>query len=202
MMLSRCPFQSQYAMEVLIEILRLISSGSKSVVVLPSSTLPSRVTAPAANSKASTREVLPTPPWPTTPTLRSFAVSIIHGPPADDLKWRNAITGTDAASGALGLRERHAKRGVGGRRYGSPKSESRAARTRGFGGSGTGPPNRSRAPRERGGLGEAGRVPQVNEAGRVPRTNQSATALERLARRSRRRCRRGRWRQAAAAESS
>ena len=32
------PFQSQYATEVLIEILRLISSGSKSVVVEPSST--------------------------------------------------------------------------------------------------------------------------------------------------------------------
>src|SRR5213593_4614612 len=85
--LMRWPFQSQYATEVLIDILRLISSGSKSVVVLPSSTLPSRVTAPAANSSASTREVLPTPPWPTTPTLRSFAVSIIHGPPADDLRW-------------------------------------------------------------------------------------------------------------------
>src|SRR5262245_12168978 len=194
MKLRRCPFQSQYATEVLIEIFRLISSGSKSVVVLPSSTLPSRVTAPAANSKASTREVLPTPPWPTTPTLRSFAVSIIHGPPADDLKWRRCYHRYGRGLRRCRTARGHAKRGVGGRRDGSPKSESRATRTRGFGGSGTGPPNRSRAPRERGGLGEAGRVPQVTEAGRVPRTNQSATALERLARRSRRRCRRGRTR--------
>src|SRR5256712_12841990 len=80
MKLTRCPFQSQYATEVLIEILRLISSGSKSVVVLPSSTLPSRVTAPAVNSRASTREVLPTPPWPTTPTLRIFPISIAIRP--------------------------------------------------------------------------------------------------------------------------
>src|SRR5262249_62417617 len=118
------------------------------------------VTAPAARSTASTREVLPTPPWPTTPTLRSFAVSIIHGPPADDLKWRNAITGTDAASGALGLRERHAKRGVGGRRYGSPKSESRATRTRGFGRSGTGPPIGGTGHGDRGGWGKQGGDPQ------------------------------------------
>src|SRR5215813_11584889 len=156
MMLSRCPFQSQYAMEVLIEILRLISSGSKSVVVLPSSTLPSRVTAPAANSKASTREVLPTPPWPTTPTLRSFAVSIIHGPPADDVKWRRCYhrygRGLRRCRTARAPREeggwgeagrvpqigvaRHANEGVWGKQDGSPKSESRATRTRGFGGSG------------------------------------------------------------------
>ena len=78
--LTRWPFQSRYATEVLIEILRLTSSGSKSVVVLPSSTLPSRVTAPAVKSRASTREVLPTPPWPTTPTLRIFPISIAIRP--------------------------------------------------------------------------------------------------------------------------
>src|SRR5262245_58914920 len=61
------------------EILRLISSGSKSVVVLPSSTLPSRVTAPAACSSASTSDVLPTPPCPTIPTLRILPTSIIQG---------------------------------------------------------------------------------------------------------------------------
>src|SRR5256712_13707227 len=80
MKLTRWPFQSQYATEVLIDILRLISSGSKSVVVLPSSTRPSRVTAAAVNSRASTREVLPTPPWPTTPTLRIFPISIAIRP--------------------------------------------------------------------------------------------------------------------------
>ena len=44
---TRWPFQSHQATAVLIEIWRLTSSGSKSVVVVPSSTLPSRVTAPA-----------------------------------------------------------------------------------------------------------------------------------------------------------
>src|SRR5687767_13928828 len=64
------------------EILRRTSSGSQSVVVVPSSTLPRRVTAPAENSMASTRDVLPTPPCPTTPTLRILSISIaIHGPP-------------------------------------------------------------------------------------------------------------------------
>src|SRR5213083_2384296 len=87
--LMRWPFQSQYATEVLIDILRLISSGSKSVVVLPSSTLPSRVTAPAVNSRASTREVLPTPPWPTTPTLRIFPISIAIRPAS----WERAVLG-------------------------------------------------------------------------------------------------------------
>src|SRR5947199_334019 len=87
--LMRWPFQSQYATEVLIDILRLIPSGSKSVVVLPSSTLPSRVTAPAVNSRASTREVLPTPPWPTTPTLRIFPISIAIRPAS----WERAVLG-------------------------------------------------------------------------------------------------------------
>src|SRR5437899_2742575 len=87
--LTRWPFQSRYAIEVLIEILRLTSSGSKSVVVLPSSTRPSRVTAPAVNSRASTREVLPTPPWPTTPTLRIFPISIAIRPAS----WERAVLG-------------------------------------------------------------------------------------------------------------
>src|SRR5207302_8474599 len=58
------------------EIFRLISSGSKSAVVVPSSTRPSRVTAPTEKRSASTREVLPTPPWPTKPTLRILAQSM------------------------------------------------------------------------------------------------------------------------------
>src|SRR2546422_704875 len=87
--LTRWPFQSRYAIEVLIEIFRLTSSGSKSVVVLPSSTLPRRVMAPAVNSRASTREVLPTPPWPTTPTLRIFPISIAIRPAS----WERAVLG-------------------------------------------------------------------------------------------------------------
>src|SRR5437773_4407651 len=63
-------------MDVLIEIFRLISSGSKSVVVEPSSTFPRRVRAPAEKRSASTRDVLPTPPCPTMPTLRILPTSI------------------------------------------------------------------------------------------------------------------------------
>ena len=52
----------------------LISSGSKSLTVLPSSTWPIRVVAPVVNSMASSSVVLPEPPWPTSRTLRmSFA---------------------------------------------------------------------------------------------------------------------------------
>ena len=74
--LRRWPFQSQKATEVPSEILRLISSGSKSVVVVPSSTLPSRLTAPAAKRMPSTRDVLPTPPCPAKPTLRILEMSV------------------------------------------------------------------------------------------------------------------------------
>ena len=55
--------------------MRAISSSSKSVTVEPSSTSPSRLTAPAASSAAETSCVLPHPPWPTTATLRIAAAS-------------------------------------------------------------------------------------------------------------------------------
>jgi hypothetical protein len=52
----------------------LVSSGSKSLTVLPSSTRPIRVTALDANNIASSKVVFPDPPWPTSRTLRmSFA---------------------------------------------------------------------------------------------------------------------------------
>src|SRR5579875_1455761 len=54
-------------------ILRLTASGSKSVVVVPSSTRPCRVTAPEQKRSASASEVFPDPPWPTRTTLRIFA---------------------------------------------------------------------------------------------------------------------------------
>ena len=52
---------------------RLTSSGSKSVVVVPSSTRPRRLIAPAQNSSASASVVFPAPPWPTRATLRILA---------------------------------------------------------------------------------------------------------------------------------
>src|SRR6266849_4833848 len=48
----------------------LISSGSKSVTVLPSSTRPSLVVAPDRNTRASASDVLPVPWCPNRPTLR------------------------------------------------------------------------------------------------------------------------------------
>src|SRR5579859_620785 len=48
----------------------LISSGSKSQMVLPSSIRPRRVVAPDRKASASAREVFPVPWWPKRPTLR------------------------------------------------------------------------------------------------------------------------------------
>src|ERR1035438_10727052 len=56
-------------MAVEIVILRWISSSSKSVIVLPSSTRRRRLVAPAVNSNPAVSVVLPESPWPTTPTL-------------------------------------------------------------------------------------------------------------------------------------
>src|SRR5262245_27848120 len=56
------------------EMLRFAASGSKSHTVVPSSTRPVRGIAPAVNSRASASVVLPDPPWPTSTTLRIFAV--------------------------------------------------------------------------------------------------------------------------------
>jgi hypothetical protein len=47
---------------MLMEIFRLTSSGSKSVVAVPSSTRPSREVLPVRKRIASTSDVLPTPP--------------------------------------------------------------------------------------------------------------------------------------------
>src|SRR3981189_1714929 len=73
MRLFLCPRHSRGATARLTDIWRLSSSGSKSVVVLPSSTEPIRVMAPARNSKASLRVVLPAPPCENRATLRNCA---------------------------------------------------------------------------------------------------------------------------------
>ena len=61
---------SSGASAALTVIWRRISSASKSVVVVPSSTRPRRSIAFAANSIASTSDVLPVPPCPHTATFR------------------------------------------------------------------------------------------------------------------------------------
>src|SRR5918995_1604368 len=64
------PSCSKEAMPAPIDIWRACSSGSWSSSVLPSSTLPSRLTIPASNRIASARLVFPLPLWPTRATLR------------------------------------------------------------------------------------------------------------------------------------
>src|SRR5260370_14563955 len=74
-------------MGVPIEILRLISSGSKSKVVMPASGRPSRSTAPPAYSIASARLVLPSWLWPSKATLRIFSGSTL----AIDSPFRESV---------------------------------------------------------------------------------------------------------------
>ena|GEM_PF-5633546 len=73
-MLILFPFQFAYATARLIEIFLLISSASKSIVVLPSSTLPRRSMLLALNNIASASEVLPSPEWPIKAILRIISV--------------------------------------------------------------------------------------------------------------------------------
>src|SRR5437588_6991671 len=75
MRFSFASFHSSGASAALTVIFRRISSGSKSVVVVPSSTRPSRSTALAANSIASTREVFPVLPGPATAMFRILSAA-------------------------------------------------------------------------------------------------------------------------------
>ena len=67
-------FHSNGATAREIDILRLISSGSVSQTVVPSSVLPARGSTPARWSSASASEVLPLPLWPTRATFRMRSV--------------------------------------------------------------------------------------------------------------------------------
>ena len=60
--------------EVLIENFLLISSLSKSLIVLPSVTFPSLLVIPPRYAMASTRLVLPEPPCPRSTTFRILSV--------------------------------------------------------------------------------------------------------------------------------
>src|SRR6476661_9322948 len=104
------PCHSRWQIEDASDICRRCSSSSQSEVVVPCSTVPSRLIAPAWKSIASTSEVLPVPRWPVTATLRIFpgSVDICGGsssdgdsaasilPPgrlysADAMWWRDAV---------------------------------------------------------------------------------------------------------------
>src|SRR5215208_6052877 len=70
------PCHSRWQSEVASDICRRCSSSSQSEVVVPCSTVPSRLIAPDWKSMASTSEVLPVPRWPVTATLRIFPGSV------------------------------------------------------------------------------------------------------------------------------
>jgi len=69
------PFHSTGAIASETEICLRCSSGSWSLTVLPSSTVPMRVIAPDVKSIASSSVVLPAPPCPTSNTLRMSLAS-------------------------------------------------------------------------------------------------------------------------------
>src|SRR3954454_23093498 len=69
------PFHSNEASAAEIDIPRAFSSSSESDTVVPSATVPSRVVAPASNSRASCSDVFPLPRWPTRATLRILSAA-------------------------------------------------------------------------------------------------------------------------------
>ena len=72
---EKLPLIVRKAMAVEMVILRWISSSSKSVIVLPSSTRSSRLEAPTVKSNPAVSVVLPESPWPTTPMFRMSLLS-------------------------------------------------------------------------------------------------------------------------------
>src|SRR4051812_45269475 len=86
MRLILAPRQSKEARLALMDIPRDFSSSSASETVVPSATEPSRVVAPASNSRASISDVFPLPRWPTNATLRILSAAA-WGMPAAPLLW-------------------------------------------------------------------------------------------------------------------
>src|SRR3954454_6065685 len=66
---------SKEASDAEMDMPRAFSSSSASETVVPSATEPSRVVAPASNSRASCSDVFPLPRWPTSATLRILSAA-------------------------------------------------------------------------------------------------------------------------------
>ena len=66
---------SKEAIDAEMDMPRAFSSSSASETVVPSATEPSRVVAPASNSRASCSDVFPLPRWPTSATLRILSAA-------------------------------------------------------------------------------------------------------------------------------
>src|SRR5689334_4435288 len=80
MTLTVWSFHSNGASDKETEICFVISSGSKSLTVVPSSTRPARLMAPAASRSASVSEVFPVPPCPTRTMFRMWSVGNVFTP--------------------------------------------------------------------------------------------------------------------------
>src|ERR1041385_7608432 len=86
------PCHSRWQSDDESDICRRCSSSSQSEVVVPPSTVPRRLIAPAWKSIASTSDVFPVPRWPVTATLRIFPGSVgIAGHSSSKTRERNAI---------------------------------------------------------------------------------------------------------------
>jgi len=82
-------------------ILRAISSSSKSVMVLPSSTRRRRLLAPEVKSNPAVRVVFPESPWPTTPTFRMSLLSYTFTGYAPGLKRNSNTRGWGGVDGRV-----------------------------------------------------------------------------------------------------
>ena len=74
------PSHSNEASAAEIDICRACSSSSASEIVVPSTTEPSRLIAPASNSNASNSDVFPVPRCPTSATLRIWSAAFTRAP--------------------------------------------------------------------------------------------------------------------------
>src|SRR5262245_63760418 len=105
----------------------LISTSSKSLTVVPSSTRPARWMVPVATSSASTSVVLPAPEWPTSTTLRTLLCWPAAGaPPAAACPCLSAIICLLPGS----VRLRHDQPLPHGHRTTTPEPESPGRRPR------------------------------------------------------------------------
>src|SRR3954447_9010162 len=97
---------SNEASDAEIDMPRDFSSSSASETVVPSATEPSRVVAPASNSRASCNDVLPLPRWPTRATLRilSAAYDMPGAPLSLGLRARGKLPGSVSEVVALEAR--------------------------------------------------------------------------------------------------
>src|SRR3954454_10834153 len=109
----RFTFTSRHSKEASaaeIDIPRAFSSSSESDTVVPSATVPSRVVAPASNSRASCSDVFPLPRWPTRATLRILSAACGMPSPLPRTEGRRLPSVPQVVSLQPGLEAQHGLR--------------------------------------------------------------------------------------------